>query len=50
MVYGLCNPEYYKGAFLEIWKLIEVRKEGMKVQEEAVQLGLRKPQPKPNTQ
>jgi len=37
MTSGLRNPEYYKGAFLEIWKLMEVREEGMEVQEETVQ-------------
>jgi len=35
MTSGLCNPEYYKGAFLEIQKSMEVREEGMEVQEEA---------------
>jgi len=29
------NPEYYRGAFLEIRKSMEVREEGMEVQEEA---------------
>jgi len=33
---GLSNPEYYRGAFLEIRKFMEVREEGMKVQEEIV--------------
>jgi len=37
MTSGLCNPEYYKGAFLEIQKSMEVREEGMEVQEEAAQ-------------
>jgi len=33
MIFKLHNPEYYIGAFLEIWKLMEVREEGMEVQE-----------------
>jgi len=36
MTSGLCNPEYYKGAFLEIRKLMEVREQVMEVQEETV--------------
>ena len=35
MTSELCNPEYYRGTFLEIWKSMEVREEGMEVQEEA---------------
>jgi len=35
MTSELCNPEYYRGAFLEIWKFMEVREKGMEVQEEA---------------
>ena len=35
MTSGLCNPEYYRGTFLEIWKSMEVREEAMEVQEEA---------------
>jgi len=35
MISGLCNPEYYRGAFLEIRKSMEVREEGMEMQEEA---------------
>jgi len=35
MTSGLCNPEYYRGAFLELRKYMEVREEGMEVQEEA---------------
>jgi len=35
MTSGLCNPEYYRGVFLEIQKSMEVREEGMEVQEEA---------------
>jgi len=35
MTSGLCNPEYYRGAFLEIRESMEVREEGMEVQEEA---------------
>jgi len=35
MTSGLCNPEYYREPFLEIQKSMEVREEGMKVQEEA---------------
>jgi len=38
MTYGLCNPEYYRGTFLEIQKFMEVREEGMEVQEETVAL------------
>jgi len=37
MTSELCNPEYYRGAFLEIRKSMEVREEGMEVQEEAAQ-------------
>jgi len=29
MTSGLCNPEYYREAFLEIRKSMEVREEGM---------------------
>jgi len=35
MTSGLCNPKYYIEAFLEIRKSMEVREEGMEVQEEA---------------
>jgi len=35
MTSRLCNPEYYRGTFLEIRKSMEVREEGMEVQEEA---------------
>jgi len=35
MNFRLCNPEYYKGSFLEIRKSMEVREESMEVQEEA---------------
>jgi len=35
MTSGLCNPEYYRGVVLEIRKSMEVREEGMEVQEEA---------------
>jgi len=38
MTSGLCNPKYYRGAFLEIRKSMEVREEGMEVQEEAANL------------
>jgi len=38
MTSGLCNPEYYRGAFMEIRKFMEVREEGMEVQEEAAVL------------
>jgi len=38
MTSGLCNPEYYKGALLKIRKFMEVREEGMEVQEETVQI------------
>jgi len=37
MISGLCNLEYYKSAFLEIQKFMEVREEGMELQEETVQ-------------
>jgi len=36
MTSGLCNPKYYKMAFLKIRKFMEVREEGMKLQEEIV--------------
>jgi len=36
MTSGLSNPKYYKGVFLEIKKFMEVRKEGMEVQEKTV--------------
>jgi len=36
MTSRLYNPEYYRGAFLEIQKYMEVREEGMEVQEETV--------------
>jgi len=36
MTSELRNSEYYKGAFLEISKLMKVREEGMEVQEETV--------------
>jgi len=35
MTSGLYNPKYYREAFLEIRKSMEVREEGMEVQEEA---------------
>jgi len=35
MTSGLCNPKYYRGVVLEIRKSMEVREEGMEVQEEA---------------
>jgi len=35
MTSGLCNLEYYRGVILEIRKSMEVREEGMEVQEEA---------------
>jgi len=35
IIQKLCNPEYYREAFLEIRKSVEVREEGMEVQEEA---------------
>jgi len=34
MTSGSCNPEYYRGVFLKIRKSMEVREEGMEVQEE----------------
>jgi len=37
MISELCNPKYYRGSFLEIRKSMEVREEGMEVQEEAAQ-------------
>jgi len=40
MTSGLCNPEYYRGAFLEIRKSMEVREEGMEVEEEAALISL----------
>ena len=36
MTSRLYNPEYYKGAFFKIWKLMEVREKCMEVQEETV--------------
>jgi len=36
MTSGLCNPKYYRGAFLEIRKFMEVKEESMEVQEETV--------------
>jgi len=36
MISELCNPEFYKRAFLKIRKFMEVREEGMEVQEETV--------------
>ena len=36
MTFGLRNPEYYRGTFLTIQKYMEVREEGMEVQEEIV--------------
>jgi len=36
MTSGLCNPKYYRRAFLEIQKFMEVREEGMEVLEETV--------------
>jgi len=36
MTFELHNPEYHRGAFLEIRKFMEVREEGMEVQEETV--------------
>jgi len=38
MTFELCNLEYYIRTFLEIRKYMEVRKEGMEVQEEATYL------------
>jgi len=35
MTYKLCNPEYYREIVLEIRKSMEVREEGIEVQEEA---------------
>jgi len=35
MTSELCNPEYYRGVILEIQNSMEVREEGMEVQEEA---------------
>jgi len=35
MTSELCNPEYFRGAFSEIRESMEVREEGMEVQEEA---------------
>jgi len=35
MISRLCNPEYYRGAFLKIRKYMEVREESTEVQEEA---------------
>jgi len=35
MTSGLCNSEYYRGVVLEIQKSMEMREEGMEVQEEA---------------
>jgi len=35
MTFELYNPEYYRGAFLKIRESMEVREEGMEVQEEA---------------
>jgi len=35
MTFGLCNLKYSKGVVLEIQKSMEVREEGMEVQEEA---------------
>jgi len=35
MTSGLCNPKYYRGTFLKIQKSMEVREEGMEMQEEA---------------
>lgn len=37
MTSGLRNLEYYRGAFFEIWKFMDIREEGMEVQEETVQ-------------
>jgi len=34
MTFGLHNPEYYRGIFLEIRKFMKVREEGMEVQKE----------------
>jgi len=36
MTSKLRNLEYYREVFLEIWKFMEVRVEGMEVQEETV--------------
>ena len=41
MTSRLRNSEYYRGAFLEIRKFMEVREEGMEVQEEAAYFLLR---------
>jgi len=38
MTFELCNSEYYRGLVLEIQKSMEVREEGMEVQEEAAHL------------
>jgi len=38
MTSRLCNLEYYRRAFWEIRKSMEVREEGMEVQEEAAQI------------
>jgi len=40
MTSELHNPEYYKKVFLEIHKFLEVREEGMKVQEETVSIAI----------
>jgi len=38
MTSRLCNPEYYREALMEIRKYMEVREEGMEVQEGVAQL------------
>jgi len=40
MTFRLCNPEYYIGTVLKIRKSMEVREEGMEVQEEAAHMFL----------
>ena len=37
MTFRIRNPKYYRKEFLKIWKIMEVREEGMEVQEETVQ-------------
>jgi len=36
MTSGLLNTKYYRGTFFEIQKFMEVREEGMEVQEETI--------------
>jgi len=45
MNFGLCNPKYYRETFLKIQKFMEVREEGMEVQEETVHLPKVEPSP-----